>query len=74
MNLGLSPVQRDILTLLKTRGHAMFGREIAAELGKHFIDIRSIRRLAKHDAIKGTNQGWMITELGIDNLAEGRLA
>jgi hypothetical protein len=67
MNLlpPLSPLQMRVLRHLTTRRHAMYGHEIAAELGRKYIGVDTIRVLCRLGYICKTNQGWMVTDLGV---------
>jgi len=62
----MSPTQRRILDHLAMRGHAMFGHELAAELGIKHIAVTTTRRLCKFQCIVSTNQGWILTDIGED--------
>jgi hypothetical protein len=67
----LPDLHRAILTLLKTKGHAMWAYEIKEELGKRFIGVNTYNKLRFFGCIQFTNQGMMITDLGKDTLEKG---
>jgi hypothetical protein len=61
----LSPLQLRVLQHLTTRRHAMYACDVAAELGLPFVGVCTIRKLRGFGYIVKTNQGWMVTELGV---------
>lgn len=71
--MKMSAIQVRILEHLKLRGHAMFAHEIAEQIGVKFIGVTTTQKLYKHDCIKSTNQGWLITDIGADAVKTGIL-
>ena len=62
--MKLTHRQRTILTLLKTRGHAMPKWSMCADLDIKFITVNTLNRLRDRDCIRYTDQGWLLTDIG----------